>query len=392
MVAVPEIVCQDGRAELENTLAEIVERIREQDARRCRIATIVKKLKNSINMANLVEQEPKAIVEDKLVFDVEPDALSNVVVAGVDGGMLSEALHGLDLILTRAVAAVFHYREGALSITDYYPTEMPEPRLIPVTAPLDAREFELMANMQRQLAELRLATQVVNVCGADVLLLDGSVVPQYVDRFPHSKKVTETYRDLLVAFSDLYGACAESNILIAGAVKDSRGTRFLDILRHKVLQALIEGRDLPKDETSTLLQSDDLLANSRDTAFLDYMLEAGERSCVFKYADAPGALADLNKWGQKIYAFYIKTVPYDYPLRVEFVDPRGEPKKTAERAASIVYAISQHHDAYGLPSVLIEADARARLVEEDLYVIHDSIIDRLGPSVLMDLRRNRRPF
>jgi len=31
-------------------------------------------------------------------------------------------------------------------------------------------------------------------------------------------------------------------------------------------------------------------------------------------------------------------------------------------------------------------------VEEDLYVIHDSIIDRLGPSVLMDLRRNRRPF
>ncbi len=392
MITVQDIVCQDGRVELENTLAEIVEHIREQDAKRCRIAAIFKKLKNSINIANLAEQEPKAIVEDKLVFNVEPDALLNVVVAGVDGGMLSEALHGLDLILTRAVAAIFHYREGKLSITDYYPTEIPEPRLIPVTEPLDAREFELVANMQRQLAELRLATQVVNACGADVLLLDGSVVPQYVDRFPHSKKVAETYRNLIVAFSDLYEACAKSNILIAGAVKDSRGTRFLDILRRKVLQAMIEEHDLLKGETSTLLQSDDLLANSRDTAFLDYMLEAGERSCVFKYADAPGALADLNKWGQKIYAFYIKAVPYDYPLRAEFVDPRGEPTKTAERVASIVYAISQHHDAYGLPSVLIEADARARLVEEDLYIIHDSIIDRLGPSVLMDLRRNRRPF
>jgi hypothetical protein len=217
-------------------------------------------------------------------------------------------------------------------------------------------------------------------------------VPQYVDRFPHGKKVTKAYRGLLEAFSNLYEVCEKSNVMLAGAIKDSRGTRFLDILRHKILQKLVDDQNLHGDDGSTLLRSDDLLASSRDTAFLEYMLEAGERSCVFKYADAPGALLDINKWGQKIYAFYIKTVPYDYPLRVEFVDPRGEPTKTAERVASVVYALSQHHDAYGLPSVLIEADACARLAESDLDIVHDSIVDRLGPSVLMDLRRNMRPF
>jgi len=392
MVAVQDIVCQDGRVELENTLAEIVERIREQDIRRCQIAAIVKKLKDNIDLTNLDEQEPKAIVENKLTFDVEPDALSNVAVAGVDGGVLSEALHGLDLILTRAVAAIFRYRDGRLSIADYYPSELPEPHLIPVVEPLDAKEFELIASMQRQLTELRLAAEVASSGGADILLLDGSVVPQYVDRFPHGKKVTKTYRELIEAFSNLYEVCEKSNVLLAGIVKDSRGTRFLDILRHKIMQKLVDDQNLHGNDCSILLRSDDILASSRDTAFLEYMLEVGERSCVFKYADAPGALLDLNKWSKKIHAFYIKTVPYDYPLRVEFVDPHGEPTKIVERVASVVYALSQNHDAYGLPSVLIEADACARLAESDLDIVHDSIVDRLGPSVFMDLRRNRRPF
>jgi hypothetical protein len=391
MVSVQEIVRQDGRVELESTLAEIIERIKEQDTMRCRIATIVKKLKDGIDLANLEEQEPRAIVENKLVVDVEPDILSNIAVAGVDGGMLSEALHGLDLVLTRAVAVMFRYRDGQLSAADYYPGELPEPRLIPILEPLDAREFELVASMQRQLTELRLATLVASSGGVDMLLLDGSVVPQYVDRFPHRKKVIETYRELLQSFFELYEACGESNVLLAGVVKDSRATRFLDILRSKILQKR-EDQNLYGDDCSILLRSDDLLASSRDTVFLDHMLEAGERSCVFKYADAPGTLLDLNKWSQKIYAFYIKTVPYDYPLRVEFVDLRDEPTKTAERMASVIYALSQHHDAYGLPSVLIEADARARLEERDLDIVHDSIVDRLGPSVLMDLRRDRRPF
>ena len=70
----------------------------------------------------------------------------------------------------------------------------------------------------------------------------------------------------------------------------------------------------------------------------------------------------------------------------------GDPARSADRVASIVYALSAHHDAYGLPPVLIEADARARLDGNELGIIRDGISDRLGPSTLLDLRRHRRPF
>jgi len=389
VLAAQELTHTNDYGELEHTLAEIVERIREQDARRHSLAGLVKKLKNGIDLTRI--SELTEIIDQELVVKVEPDHLSNAAVAGVDGGMLCAELHGLDLILVRAVGAIFHYREGELSAAEYYPDEAPEPRLIPIMEPLDAREFELIAGMQRQLTELRLATHMAEICEADLLLLDGSVVPQYVDRFPHGKRVMGAYRELMRAFIELYETCAGRGVLLAGAVKDSRSARFLDVFRRKVLPGLIEGGS-GGDETSVLARGEDIFANSRDTAFLNHLLEPGERSCVLKYADATSVLHDLGGWAKKVYAFYLKSVPYDYPLRVELIDGKGEVTPTVERVASMLYALSGHHDSFGLPPVLIEADACARLTEEDFDVVRDGIMDRLGPSAFLDLRRNRRPF
>ncbi|MEM2907624.1 MAG: hypothetical protein QXP65_00250, partial [Candidatus Hadarchaeales archaeon] len=100
----------------------------------------------------------------------------------------------------------------------------------------------------------------------------------------------------------------------------------------------------------------------------------------------------LEGWIERTYAFYLKAVPYDFPLRVEFVDGGDGVLETAEEVASLVYALSSYHDAYGLPSVLIEADARARLHEEDLEMVRDSIADRLGASASWYMRRQRGPF
>lgn len=388
VLAAQELTHTNVYGELEHTLAEIVERIKEQDARRHSLAALVKKLKNGIDLTGI--SELTEIIERELVVKVEPNHLSKAAVAGVDGGMLCAELHGLDLILVRAVGAIFHYREGELSAAEYYPDEAPEPRLIPIMEPLDAREFELIAGMQRQLAELRLATHMAEICEADLLLLDGSVVPQYVDRFPHGKKVMGVYRELMRAFVELYETCAGRGVLLAGAVKDSRSARFLDVFRRRVLPSLIE-RGSGSDEMS-LARGEDIFANSRDTAFLNHLLEPGERSCVLKYADAASVLHDLGGWAKRVYAFYLKAVPYDYPLRVEIVDGREEVTPTVERVASMLYALSGHHDSFGLPPVLIEADACARLTEEDFDVVRDGIMDRLGPSAFLDLRRNRRPF
>lgn len=376
-----------ARVDLESTLLEIVERIRERNAKQRMVAEFIRGLKGSESLVGLVELGCSGVIEDRLVFRVEPAALMDATIVGVDGGVLASSLHGLDLVMTRAVAAIFTYRGGELAEADYFPSEMPEPRLVSISEPLDAHELELVVSMERQLEELRLAASVVESYDAELLLLDGSVVPQYLERSSRGKS-PQLQRALLEAYVGLYRACAASGTLLAGVVKDGRGARFMEVLR-RVLLAL---KERSPDHASPLAVDGGELLNSRDTVFLDHVLETGERSFVFKYADAASAVRGLEGWIERTYAFYLKAVPYDYPLRVEFVDGGHGALETAEQVASLVYALSSYHDAYGLPSVLIEADARARLHEEDLEMVRDSIADRLGASASLYMRRQRGPF
>ena len=194
------------------------------------------------------------------------------------------------------------------------------------------------------------------------------------------------------AFSELYRSCTETGIPLAGVVKDSRSARFIDIFRRKVLPSLLGG-GLSLDEASTLSKNLEILNHSRDTVLLDHVLSVGERSFTFRYAGSPSSvLRDIGGWGSRISAFYLKTVPYDRPLRVEFLEMNGEQTRVADRIASLIYALSAHHAAFGLPSVLIEADVCARLSEEDLDMVRDSITARLGPFAPLDLRRRMIPF
>jgi hypothetical protein len=62
----------------------------------------------------------------------------------------------------------------------------------------------------------------------------------------------------------------------------------------------------------------------------------------------------------------------------------------------VILPLSNQHAEFGVPSVLIEADARARLFENDLEYIHESLTHAVNTSgfspLLMKLRRDKRPF
>jgi hypothetical protein len=87
-------------------------------------------------------------------------------------------------------------------------------------------------------------------------------------------------------------------------------------------------------------------------------------------------------------------VDYDQPTRIEFLNPEhAEPLKTADKISSVLYPLSSHHRRYGIPSVLIEADARAKIHDYDLEFIYSQLLDKIGQtSSLLRLRRDRRPF
>lgn len=385
-----DTVSLSDHQDLERKLGRIAEKIKNQGKKRRLLAEVFRRAKNDVELP--VEGENKEILEPNLVYPVEGISLEGLTIAGVDGGVLSKSLHGLDLILVRAVAAIFRYEGERLQEVDYHPSEMPVPQLVNVHEPVDSRELDILVGLKRQLTELERAIESVKGREIDALLLDGSVVPQYIDH-ASGTRTRELYKKLTDSYTELYRICAEEGILLIGAVKDSRSARLSSIFQKKIFPILMENANLTSEEISSLNENKQVLMNSRDTAFLDYLLEAGERSFAFNYAEAPAnLLEDLGDWKEKIKAFYVKPVPYDRPVRVEFISSDEESLEIVERAASLVSSLSARHDACALPTVLIEADARAALAEEEISILRDNISDRLEPSTMLDLRRERRPF
>lgn len=378
------------REDLEHKIGEIVERIKNLGRKRKLLAGVLKKAKGEFEFQN--DEKRGGFIESALVKSVGQDSLSDCTVAGVDGGVLKKPLHGFDLILFRAVAAIFCYEDGSLQNADYCPSGMPPPQLMSIDEPLDSREFELLVAMRRQLAEMERAKETAENWDVDAIFLDGSIVPQYVSPASESK-TSETYGRLIDSFKGLYKTCDEKGAPLIGVLKDSRSARFIKIFQRKVLPRLMDDSGLSASEISLLEGNKSVLSNSRDINFLDELLDRNERSFTFPYAESQANLLDgLGEWKKKIYAFYLKSVPYDCPLRVEFLSGSKDVHETVDRISALVNALSAHHEACAFPPVLIEADACARLPMEEISIIRDNIADRLEPSSILDLRRDRRPF
>jgi len=139
-----------------------------------------------------------------------------------------------------------------------------------------------------------------------------------------------------------------------------------------------------------------VLSVTTDTLFLYYLLKKGERTEHFNYSKSAGELPvfkDLgDKWKSAINVMYLRAVEYDRPLRLDFL-ANDKDRDAANRIAALIWHISKQNRTYAYPSVLIEADARAKLKEQDLMVFQSALADKLGrnPS-LFDLRREQRPF
>jgi hypothetical protein len=62
------------------------------------------------------------------------------------------------------------------------------------------------------------------------------------------------------------------------------------------------------------------------------------------------------------------------------------------KIASVVFALSSSHREYAFPSVLIEADLRARLKPDEIEIVFNKILDKLSKNFKLRLRREGRPF
>ena len=309
----------------------------------------------------------------ELIIPVEKGAF-NGNIAAVDGGLLAKELHGCDLVLTRAVAAIFEYENNILKKHYYHPEPSPIPKLDGLANGLDIMDFNWYQSIARLKSEIGTAIETVEKFELDMLLLDGSILPQTQDRPAESSEIRREYLELLELYKKLYKKSTDKGCKLLSVIKDCRAKRIVEMLK---------AADLKVEEKK-------VLEMSNDTLFLQFLLKKGERTCVVPYSNnwiENSILKELAPWGQQINVFYMQCAEMDRPMRIEMIG------SDTEEVASKLYSLSAINEKYAYPAVLIEADLRAALLPEEMGRAYRSLFGRLGnvPS-LMNLKRNSRPF
>ena len=311
--------------------------------------------------SNSVFSEAK---EQQLTIPVSSGKLDCRVCA-VDGGLLAQEMHGIDLLIGRAVTVGFTYTNSVLSKSACFPSAFPEPDY-DVKIGLDEHEIQLYRTLFRLDLEISAAISALENLKPDVLLLDGSIVPLSTDRPAEDNELFGFYTGLISKYAQLYNLCKKNGTLLTGITKDSRGRRFMDIVKDKVPHRW------------------------SDTSFLNHVLKEKERTFAMKYSGSPSkhaVLKDLEGYADSICIFYLKCSSEDRPMRVEFLN---SDKHSVSEIASLVYTLSAINKSYAYPAVLIEADLRAAMDPLEMERAQKSLMSL--SNFVQPLRRNSRPF
>jgi len=342
-----------------DAIKNISNKISETQKKRIVVSNYVRS--NNTSLGIIQETHPK-----------QPDGL----IAAVDGGIVSKSLHGMDIVLLRSGGVCFIYEKGKMKGVKHKPSKFPDymPYVFDNVSDFDWRA---RANILRQTMEIERAIEMIEE-NPFMLLLDGSVVPHQAYR-PHEdqKECMVMYKNMIGRYSDLYKKSMKKGIKLVGVVEDSRSRIICDMLSQ-----VISGPDCS------------VLDVTRDTSLLFSMLEKGEKTVTFNYSKEPGnhpTLADLPEHAGKIHSFYLKTVPYDRPLRLDFLS--DNPLADGDEIASIISSISNHHVSYGIPAPIIEADNISKVSEKEMSDFYSQILTMTGelPDI-MRMRREQRPF
>jgi hypothetical protein len=265
-------------------------------------------------------------------------------VGAVDGGIVHDEYGSMILLILRAVGAVFRYSDGSLEEVKYIPSPLPDPEVIDNDLPLEREDYHPFISLHRLREELHRALDVASL-SPEFLFLDGSIVPQIVDK-PHGKHLQNLYLSTVSLYRSFYSLYP--SILPGGIVKDTRGNRLGLYLQEK-------GIDIP---------------NWQDISWLSYVLHEGEYTEPIPYSEDPekhATLKDIGEHAENIYIIYLRASPLDRPFRVEFYSEH--PREDARRIAELLYPLSSRNPHYSIPPFMVEVDLRARPSKESLSYV-----------------------
>lgn len=381
-------------SEIIENIQSIAQKIHKIESENDRFAEIFFNLKYEIDFKLIPSLISNDISEDRMVYNVSPTSLSGLSIVGIDGGVISKSFYNFDLIASRAVACIFKFDKNKPYV-DYFPNKSPIPNIIPNLTPSNQNESEIFISLERLSKEIELAILITKRPERpNIIILDGSILPLPNDKPNYSSKILIKYQQVIEKYRILFESCIENNIMLVGCVKDSRSKRFISFLG-KIIPNLINY--YPHLNFILDLDYRGIIQRIYDCELLYRILDVNERTCVLSYSNSPdnhNILKDFDeKLVQKLKIFYLKSVPFDFPIRIEFLTLNSNPISTANKISSAILPLACHHAEFAVPSILIEADARAKLMESDLDILYDLLIQKIGLNQnYLKLKRNRRPF
>jgi hypothetical protein len=380
---------------LDEEIQKIAEQIKALEEKRNAFASILRATRHSLNLQDNLPLAEKYLVDDQLARQVKPTDLKGLRVGGIDGGLLKKTLRGIELVITRACATIFEYSPSNLVSVIYFPEKSTVPKIKVELNPISWREADVSASLERVKAELELAIRVQDHHPVELLLLDGSLRPHISDRPSNHSMFSPKYERIKALYEELFEKTQETGTLLAGVVKDSRSQRFIKIFG-EILPHLITRQP----ELKPLLKMDyrSVLRTSYDTDLFFRVLEVGERSPILRLTEINSDKAfdsqndDLQN-ANNLVCIYLRTVKFDYPLRIEVLTGPYDPIRIVEKVSAMLLPMSSDNEGFALPTVLIDADSQARLIERDLDFLFSQLANRIGyPESLLKLRRERMPF
>ena len=379
---------------LDKLLSKLVEEIEHIEVTREQFGQVLRKIRNKIDLGKFPAVASN-ILDKQLYKKIEPTSLSGLKIAGVDGGLVRKRFRSMDLVLTRGIAVIFQFGPEEGPSVDFYPDAFPEPRISPLMLTLSGIELEQLSSLERVAAELRVTLSVLEEYHTDLILLDGSLFYHPRDRPQAGSIVYEKFQEVIALYKQLYNKARKKGTTLVGIVKDSRSTRVASIMG-EILPHIVR-----TPEIFEMMKGVDyrwLLKISRDCDLLDTFLEEGERSFPFRYSSEliiNTANDDLSRWASSIWVTYLKTARDDLPLRVEFLSAEDDEILTdkLDKALSAILPLSSQHPEYGIPTPILEADARARITANETRLIVDRLMALSGLTYLtLEKRRSRNPF
>jgi hypothetical protein len=362
----------------------------------------------NLNFSDFISNPKFYIREGFLKKKLRASNISGLNIISVDGSSVTKNFMNIDISFLKAIVVKYHFYENHNADITYFP-DLNGFNYYSIKGNYTNRDENLIQNkisMDMTLMEINLLNNIIESQSnndIDLIIIDGSIVITPINLlFSHDTEISIKYDNLLKEYHKLYLNCKENGIILIGSIKDTRTSALCNLIRDYIPLLKSHLHDLSDIFKTNYRQVFDYFS---DLDFFNRILLKSQRSCIFNCKQEIEKIRDngIKKeisyyYPLTFYAFYLKSVKYDVPCRIEFfMDANHSIKEASNRAdliSSLLLPISGLNEHYGLPIPQIEAHKRAVFKSEEINILYKNLKRTLNQKglELLEKRRRRRPF